>query len=47
MLGEVATTEEVDAIYTQVYLPLETTNTRTAWTGVCASFVRHPLWVSF
>jgi len=47
MLGEVAPAAEVDALYAQVYLPLEATNTRTAWTGVCASFVRHPLWVSF
>ena len=47
MLGEVAQADEVDAIYAQVYLPLEGTNTRTAWTAVCASFVRHPLWVSF
>ncbi|MBL8952987.1 MAG: hypothetical protein JNK82_19575 [Myxococcaceae bacterium] len=47
MLGEVASQGEVDAVYTQVYLPYEATNTRTAWTAVCASFVRHPLWVSF
>lgn len=51
MLSEPATDATIDALYTQVYLPAEATNatsgTRAAWTAVCASFIRHPLWLSF
>jgi hypothetical protein len=47
MLGAVPAADEIDDVYTQVYLPYEAENTRAAWTAVCASFVRHPLWVTF
>lgn len=47
MLAEPATEKTVDELYTRVYLPAETTNTRAAWTAVCASFMRHPLWLSY
>ncbi|MFT3712116.1 MAG: hypothetical protein QM817_31115 [Archangium sp.] len=47
MLGEVATSADVDEIYSQVYLPLEPGSTKTAWIAVCASFVRHPKWLSY
>lgn len=47
MLAEPATDDTVEALYTKVYLPLEATNTKAAWTAVCASFMRHPQWLSF
>lgn len=47
MLGEPPTATDVDEIYTDVFLPYETTSTKAAWTAVCASFVRHPLWLTF
>lgn len=47
MLGDVPTDEEVSELYTQVYLPLEPTSTRAAWTAVCAGLVRHPKWLSY
>ncbi len=47
MLAQPATDAEVDDLFTQVYLPYETKSTKAAWTAVCASFVRHPLWLSF
>ena len=47
MLGEPAPTDDVDDLYSQVYLPLETKSTRAAWTAVCASFVRHPKWLTY
>lgn len=47
MLSEPATEATVERLYTEVYLPTEASSTRAAWTAVCASFVRHPLWLSF
>lgn len=47
MLGDPASSADVDELYTQVYLPLETTSTKVAWTGVCAALVRNPKWLSY
>jgi hypothetical protein len=47
MLSEPASEAAVDALYTKVYLPAEASSTRAAWTAVCASFMRHPQWLSF
>lgn len=47
MLGEVPTADEVEALYTQVYLPLEPQSTTAAWTAVCAALVRHPKWLTY
>jgi hypothetical protein len=46
MLGEVATQTEIDATYDGVFAKVEPSGTDAAWTAVCASFVRHPLWLS-
>lgn len=47
MLAEPASDATVEDLYTKVYLPAETSSTRAAWTAVCASFIRHPLWLSY
>jgi hypothetical protein len=47
MLGKAPSSVELDEIYTQLYLPLEPKGTAPAWTAVCSSLVRHPLWVSY
>lgn len=47
MLGEPATAADVDEVYSQVYQPLESGSTKTAWIAVCASFVRHPKWLVY
>ncbi|WNG25929.1 hypothetical protein F0U62_19325 [Cystobacter fuscus] len=47
MLGQPPSDAEAKALYEQVYLPLEAQNTRLAWIGVCASLVRHPLWLTY
>lgn len=47
MLGEPAPAADVDAIYTGLYLPYEATSPKAAWTAVCASFVRHPKWLTY
>lgn len=47
MLSEPASAETIDELYTRLYLPNEATSTKVAWTAVCASFIRHPLWLSF
>lgn len=47
MLSEPASAATVDELYTRLYLPNEATSTKVAWTAVCASFIRHPLWLSF
>jgi hypothetical protein len=47
-LAEPATTEDVDTIVNDVFVPLETeSDAETAWTGTCAYFVRHPLFVLY
>ncbi len=46
-LGEVAVAADVDDVFNMVFVPLETeSDPRTAWAGVCAYFIRHPLWVT-
>lgn len=47
MLGDPAPAEDVEAIYQRLYLPYEATSTKAAWTAVCASFVRHPKWLTY
>jgi hypothetical protein len=47
MLSEPASEAAVEALYTKVYLPAEASSPRAAWTAVCASFMRHPQWLSF
>ncbi|WP_224362367.1 hypothetical protein [Hyalangium versicolor] len=47
MLGQPPSEAEAQALYTQVYLPLEAQNTRLAWIGTCAALVRHPLWITY
>lgn len=43
LLGDPASTTDVQALYDEVFLPLETqASTRAAWVGVCAALVRHP-----
>jgi hypothetical protein len=39
---------DVDAIYNDVFIPLEAeSDPRTAWSGVCSYFIRHPRWVFY
>lgn len=47
MLGDAPSDADVTELYEQVYLPLEPTSTKVAWTGVCAALVRHPKWLSY
>lgn len=48
MLGEVATDADVDAMVNDVFAPTEMEeSSRAAWTAVCATFVRDPLWLSY
>lgn len=47
MLGQPLPAAEAEELYAQVYLPLEAQSTRTAWVGVCAALVRHPLWLTY
>jgi hypothetical protein len=47
MLSEPATDAAIEALYTNVYLPAEASSPTAAWTAVCASFMRHPQWLSF
>lgn len=47
MLGEPPSEEEAQALYEQVYLPLEATSPRLAWIGTCSALVRHPLWITY
>lgn len=47
MLGQSPSDAEAQALYEQVYLPLEAKSTRLAWIGVCAALVRHPQWITY
>ncbi|AFE04928.1 hypothetical protein COCOR_02930 [Corallococcus coralloides DSM 2259] len=47
MLGQPPSDAEAQALYEQVYLPLEAQNTRLAWIGVCAALIRHPMWITY
>lgn len=46
MLGVPATDADVDAEFA-LFQKYETANTRAGWVAVCASFVRHPQWLTF
>ncbi len=44
----VASDAEVDALYQQVFLPLEAeTDAKTGYVGLCSSFIRHPDWIFY
>jgi hypothetical protein len=47
MLGVVASAEEVDAMYQEIYRHYEPQGAEVAWTAVCATFVRDPLWLTY
>jgi len=47
MLGEAPTDEDVARVFDEVFVRYEPEGSDVAWTAVCASFVRHPLWLSF
>ncbi|GAB5544255.1 MAG: hypothetical protein SangKO_040150 [Sandaracinaceae bacterium] len=48
MLGEPPPADEIDALYTELFVPLEAeTSPRRAWVAVCAAMVRHPLWMTY
>jgi hypothetical protein len=47
MLGEDATAAEVDDLFNNVFVKYESKGTTTAWTAVCASLVRDPLWIVY
>ncbi|MBV1857537.1 MAG: hypothetical protein KUG77_03930, partial [Nannocystaceae bacterium] len=50
MLAEPATDAQVEAIFDEVFVPLESdgdNDSRTAWVGVCSYFVRHPLFLVY
>ncbi|MDY7231205.1 hypothetical protein [Hyalangium rubrum] len=47
MLGQPPSDAEAQALYEQVYLPLEARSTRLGWIGVCAALIRHPLWITY
>ncbi|MFZ5442520.1 MAG: hypothetical protein ACOZQL_21095 [Myxococcota bacterium] len=47
MLGDVPGDAEVSELYEQVYLPLESASTKTAWTAVCSALIRHPKWLTY
>lgn len=49
MLGIEATDDDVERLYTGVYLPYEARadgGPLVAWTAVCSALIRHPLWLS-
>ncbi|WNG37197.1 hypothetical protein F0U61_28610 [Archangium violaceum] len=48
MLGQPPSEEEAKQLYEQVYVPLEAQkNARLGWIGVCATLIRHPLWITY
>lgn len=47
MLGQPPSDAEAQALYEQVYLPLEAQSARLGWVGVCAALIRHPLWITY
>jgi hypothetical protein len=45
-LGEPAVPADVDDVFQNVFVPLETaSDPKTAWAGVCSYFIRHPKWI--
>lgn len=47
MLGQDAAAAEVDDLFTNVFVAYESKGATTAWTAVCASLVRDPLWILY
>lgn len=47
MLGEDAPVAEVDDLFNSVFKPYESKGAGVAWTAVCASLVRDPLWMLY
>jgi hypothetical protein len=47
MLGQPATSAEVDDLFTNVFKPYEGESSATAWTAVCAALIRDPLWILY
>jgi hypothetical protein len=47
MLGEDAPAAEVDDLFLNVFKPYESKGAVVAWTAVCASLVRDPLWMLY
>ncbi|MEM9189283.1 MAG: hypothetical protein AAGF12_08910 [Myxococcota bacterium] len=48
MLGEVASDDDVNAMFDTVYRPTEqSTGGAAGWTAVCATLVRDPLWLTY
>ncbi|AKI99875.1 hypothetical protein ATI61_104702 [Archangium gephyra] len=47
MLGQPPSEAEAKQLFEQVYLPLEAQSARLGWIGVCASLIRHPLWLTY
>lgn len=47
-LGDPAAPADVDEVFQKVFVPLESaSDPTTAWTGVCAYFIRHPRWIFY
>lgn len=46
-LHEPASMPAIDALFTRIYQPAESTSTRVAWTQVCTALARDPLFVTF
>jgi hypothetical protein len=43
-----ASDEQIDAMYQDVFVPLEAeTDAKTAYVGTCSSFIRHPGWIFY
>jgi hypothetical protein len=47
MLGEAPSDDDVARVFDEIFVRYEPEGSDVAWTAVCASFVRHPLWLSF
>jgi hypothetical protein len=48
MLGEQASPADITALYERVFIPTEDEHdTQTAWTAVCSTLVRDPLWMTY
>ena len=47
-LGEPADPADIDDVFQNVFVPLETaSDSATAWAGVCSYFIRHPRWIFY
>jgi hypothetical protein len=47
MLGEPASTADVDDLFNTVFKPYEAKGAAVAWTAVCAALVRDPMWILY